>query len=81
MSDSARVYVATESFVADVDGIPQMVYRGQTRVREGHALVLRNPSFFKLVDEDVQYEIETASAEPGEQRRATTSSSGKGGKN
>jgi hypothetical protein len=70
MSDGQRVFVATETFSANVDGTPVLVKRGKTRVHEGHELVVQNPQWFEEAGEHVQFQVETATAEPGEKRTA-----------
>ncbi len=64
------VYVATENFLADVDGVPQTFRRGVTRVREGHPILKGREHYFRLADESVHYEVEAATAAPGEKRGA-----------
>jgi len=60
-----RVFVATQSFVTqDAD-----VTAGVTRIREGHPLLKRYPDWFAPVeDQHVHYDVETATAAPGELR-------------
>lgn len=70
MSDGTKVYVAIETFSANVNGTPVLVKRGKTRVHEGHELIVANPQFFEEAGEHVQFQVETASAEPGEKRTA-----------
>jgi len=62
------VYVAIESFCADVAGTPTVVHKGVTRVREGHVLLATYPMFFQPADEGVHYDVEDAAAEPGRKR-------------
>lgn len=65
-----NVYIATETFAAEVDGVPQIVHKDKTRVREGHPLLASVPQFFKPAGDDVHFDIETTTAEPGEHRPA-----------
>jgi|1185.fasta_scaffold340879_2 hypothetical protein len=67
-ANEGRVYVATETYSAVVDGAPVVVHKGVTRVREGHALVLQNPQYYELAGDRVHFEVETAEAVPGEKR-------------
>jgi hypothetical protein len=62
------VYVATETFACEVDGEPIMVHKGVTRVRSGHALLKGNAEKFEPVDLHVEFDVEAASAAPGEKR-------------
>jgi hypothetical protein len=65
---AGAVYVATESFVANVDGVPQTILAGKTHVREGHELLVNCPGYFKPVGDRVHFDVESASAAPGERR-------------
>jgi hypothetical protein len=62
------VFVATESFSTDIDGVPTAVHKGVTRVRAGHELVERYPEFFERADDSPTYEVEQATKAPGEKR-------------
>lgn len=68
MGNGNGVYVATESFSTEIDGEYYSVTAKETRVREGHILLTQNPEYFKPVDENVTYDLETATAAPGESR-------------
>lgn len=70
-----KVYVARDSGVSEVDGEIYVFTRGVTRVREGHALLKGREGLFEPVDESVHYDIEQATAAPGE-RRAFTAKEG-----
>lgn len=61
-----QLYVATDSFVADVDGVPQTFSEGKTLVREGHEILERMPHLFRLAK--AHYEVEQMTAAPGERR-------------
>lgn len=76
MAQDRSVYVATESFVADMDGVPTVVHKGVTRVRAGHPLLKVHGAFFEPVDQTVAYEVdvEEATAEPGRKRGEQRSS-------
>jgi hypothetical protein len=60
------ILVATETFSCDIDGAPFVVKRDVTRVRADNELYERYPQCFKPVDES--YEVEQATAAPGERR-------------
>lgn len=64
---AAGIWVARESFNTNLkDGTQVTVVAGRTRVREGHELLKgREMMFEPLV---VDYEIEQATAAPGEKR-------------
>ena len=64
----ADIYVATESGAVELDGTPVMVYKGMTRVRAGHRLLRQYPSMFEPIDLLVHYDVEQATAAPGEKR-------------
>lgn len=67
MSDG-KILVARETFTAELDGSPVIVHKGVTRVREGHPLLKGREDLFELVDDTVHYDIEQATAAPGEKR-------------
>ncbi len=60
------IYIATESFIANVDGVEERVTAGMTTVREGHPLLRGHEQSFTPMK--VDYEIEQATAAPGERR-------------
>lgn len=65
-----RIYIATETYSCVVDGTPQVIHKGVTRVREGHALLAQNPQYYELATDHVHFDVEQATAAPGEQRGA-----------
>lgn len=66
---AAKVYVATETIhIQDGDNVVT-VYKGQ-RIREGHAYLKGREAFFREPTNDVMYDVEAASAAPGEKRGA-----------
>jgi len=65
---SSDIYVAKQSFATELDGVPIIVNRGATRVRAGHPLLKGREDLFELIT--VQYDIEKATAAPGERRAA-----------
>ena len=62
-----EIYVATQSFAAEVDGVPVVVAVGE-RVRRGHELLKQHGGYFEPADQGVQYDVEQATAAPGEKR-------------
>jgi hypothetical protein len=67
MSDG--VFVATESFSTEIDGESIVVQRDKTRVREGHPILKACPDYFKPLEDGITFEVERATAAPGEKRR------------
>jgi hypothetical protein len=62
-----RIYVATDNFATELsDGTPVIVQQGITRVREGHELLQGRESMFEEMK--IDYDVEQATAEPGERR-------------
>lgn len=60
------IYVARSSGVLKVDGKVHTYYAGRTRVRAGHPLLKAIPDRFEPMKLD--YDIEQATAAPGESR-------------
>jgi hypothetical protein len=65
---AGQVYIARQTFIADVDGVPQVIVAGKTRVREGHSLLGVHPDWFEASDKKVHFDMEQATAAPGEKR-------------
>jgi hypothetical protein len=63
-----EVYIATQSGVAEIKGEPLVFTKGVTRVRHGHPLLKAIPEAFEPVNDHVHYEVEKATAAPGEKR-------------
>ncbi len=59
------VYVPIDGFIAEVDGTP-VNFHSNMRVREGHWLLEKYPHLFQPIR--VQYDVEQATANPGETR-------------
>ncbi len=72
MSEGRRVFIATQTFSANLDGAPHAIHRNVTRVREGHPLLDMYPGFFEAADDKVHFEVETTEAVPGEGRGAAS---------
>ena len=70
---SDEILVAKESFASEVDGELYTVNAGVTRVHGDHPLAKANPDFFEPVDQSVSYDVEQATASPGEKRRRSRS--------
>ena len=66
------VYVAKESFACRLDGKRVIVNRGKTRVRHGHPLLKGREHLFSPIG--VHYDVEQATAAPGEVRKVTRKS-------
>lgn len=66
------IYVATDSGAATVNKTEYVFHKGITRVREGHPLttITGFDVFFEPVDDSVHYDVEQATAAPGEERGA-----------
>lgn len=62
-----NLFVAMESFVATVDGTPVAVKEGDL-VREGHDLLRGREEMFAPADDHVRFDVEQATAAPGETR-------------
>jgi hypothetical protein len=62
-----RILVAKDSFVALVKGVEYTVHGGVTRIREGHPLQKAMPEAFEPLT--VHFEVEQATAAPGEKRQ------------
>ena len=63
--DTTTIYECVEAFAADLDGTPVSVVAGE-RVRAGHKLLQGRMMFFRPLT--VKYEVERATAKPGEKR-------------
>lgn len=62
------VFVATESGSCDIGGQIHVFVRNVTRVRAGHPLLRAVPDYFRPLDELIHYDVEQATAAPGEKR-------------
>lgn len=65
---SGDVYVCTESGSTEIDGQVLPYTKGITRVRAGHPLLKAVPDRFEPIDLTVHYDVEQATAAPGERR-------------
>lgn len=68
MPSNTDLFVANESFSVNLDGVNHVVNKGQTRVRAGHPIMKGREMYFEPLT--VHYDIETATAKPGEARGA-----------
>jgi hypothetical protein len=62
------VYVAKETMVVEYDGHPVTIIAGKTRIREGHKIMKGREVFFEPLTDEVDFEVETATAAPAEER-------------
>ena len=62
------VYIATQSGTCEIDGEAYTFTRGATLVREGHPILDRVPDYFEPASDHVHYDVEQATATPGEKR-------------
>lgn len=69
-----KIFVAVESFGCEVDGRPVLVSKGDT-VREGHPVLKGRESLF--VVQSVRFDVEQATAAPGERRSVSVPRAGK----
>lgn len=67
---SDAVFVATETFMCEIDGEQIVVQRGETRVRSGHKLLSKYRGYFQPAEMGVHFDVEQATAAPGEKRGA-----------
>jgi hypothetical protein len=74
---AGRIFVAVDSFSCDVDGTPRVVPLGAI-VREGHPIMNGREHLFEPLQQRVDFEVEQATAVPGELRKI--SSRPKGGR-
>lgn len=63
-----RVLQATQSFVCMIEGRQYVVNEGQTRVSADHELVKHHPRNFAPVENNLSFQEETATRDPGEHR-------------
>lgn len=68
MATDRSVYVAVESGSAEIDGQTYTFTKDVTLVRAGHPLLKGRSHLFKKVEQSVHYEVEQATAAPGEKR-------------
>lgn len=70
MTNKTDLFVAKEAFTTTLDGVEVTVKQGVTRVRAGHPLLKGREMYFEPLT--VHYDIEDATARPGEARGSTT---------
>lgn len=68
--DPNAIYIATETFAAEVDGVPYLVRKGLDRVRGSHPLYRQTKAagYWAPVTDKVTYDVEQATSDPGEKR-------------
>jgi hypothetical protein len=59
---------AIEGFVTDINGERYIVQRGRTRVASSHPLVERYPHMFQAVADNLTFQTEDATDDPGVKR-------------
>lgn len=64
----SEIYVAKDNFTAVIAGKEESFRGGVTRVRKGHAALKQLPDMFEALSLEVDYDVEQATAAPGEQR-------------
>jgi hypothetical protein len=62
-----EIYIAKRSFSCEIDGEPVFVVKGE-RARAGHPILRVCAEHFEPADEYVRYDVEQATAAPGERR-------------
>lgn len=62
------IYVANTAGALNFDGQEVVIQKGVTRVRAGHGLLKKYPQYFDPIK--IHFDVEQASARPGEQRGA-----------
>lgn len=65
---TSDIFVARETFVCALNGEQITVQAGVTRVRAGHPLVETYANYFEPADTDLHFDVEQATAAPGEKR-------------
>jgi hypothetical protein len=63
------LFVAKDGFHCEIDGERLFIPKGE-RVRSGHELIRRYRDYFKPADAGIRYDVEQATAAPGERRGA-----------
>lgn len=66
--DPNDIMVAIESGSAMVDGVELVFNKDTTRLARSHPLVRSQPHHFAEAEEGLSYEVESATAAPGEKR-------------
>ncbi len=66
LTPPAEVLIARDSFVLEYEGAPVSIVGGVTRVRSGHPMLKGVEHLFEPMT--VHYDIEQATAAPGEKR-------------
>ena len=64
------VLIAKLTGIVNLDGERYPIRAGITRVRAGHALARAHPELFDPADVGIHYDVEQATAAPGEARAA-----------
>lgn len=64
---SQDAFIATETFVVEIDGVPEYVEKDKTIVHRASAVYRKNPHMFRPLEVSLP-EVEQATAAPGERR-------------
>lgn len=67
MARTDRLFQAKGEFAVELDGVPTVVHKGEL-VREGHPLLKNRMSLFEPYDPKIRFDVEQATAAPGEKR-------------
>lgn len=67
---SDDILVAKETFTVHHDGVDIVVHKGRSRARAGHPIVQGREELWEPIDTSVHFDIEKATAAPGEKRGA-----------
>ena len=63
-----KMYVASETFTCNIDGVPHTILRGREFVLEDSELYQRFPQFFRPAEDTIRRSLEQATRAPGEKR-------------
>lgn len=62
-----QLYQAKTEFAVELNGVPTVIHKGEL-VRDGHALLKGRMSLFEPFEPKVRFDIEQATAAPGQKR-------------
>ena len=77
MAAKRGVFTPKETMVIEYEGHPVTLHAGMTRIREGHPMMKGRQALFVPVRESVDFEVEQATAAPGEKRGADSAEKAK----
>ena len=64
---NSGLFIAKETFHAEIDGVPVVVQKGEL-VKKGHAILKGREAFFDVAEDRTRPDVEDATAEPGKKR-------------